>query len=64
MLERYVTGAGFSIMSDISGVTNKTESHKVLMRLPKADTEWYYYDVEWTGPDQQQHNRRNPRQPY
>lgn len=51
VLERYVTGAGFSIMSDISGVTNKTESHKVLMRLPKADTEWYYYDVEWTGPD-------------
>lgn len=51
VLERYVTGAGFSIMSDISGVTNKTDGHKVLMRLPKADTEWYYYDVEWTGPD-------------
>ena len=49
VLEKYEPGEGFSIYTDDSRVTEKPE--KVLMRLPKADTDWYYYDIDWTGPD-------------
>lgn len=49
VLEKYEPGEGFSIYTDDSRVAGKPE--KVLMRLPKADTDWYYYDIDWTGPD-------------
>lgn len=49
VLEKYEPGEGFSIYTDHSRVTEKPE--KVLMRLPKADADWYYYDIDWTGPD-------------
>lgn len=49
VMEKYEPGEGFSIYTDHSRVTEKPE--KVLMRLPKADADWYYYDIDWTGPD-------------
>lgn len=49
VMEEYRPGEGFSIYTDTGKVTAQPE--KVLMRLPKADTEWYYYDIDWTGAD-------------
>lgn len=49
VLEKYEPGEGFSIYTDDTRVAEKPG--KVLMRLPKADTDWYYYDIDWTGPD-------------
>lgn len=57
VVEEYNPGEGFSINTDVSDsrVTNfgKTRygetTDKVLMRLPKADTEWWYYDIDWNG---------------
>ncbi len=48
--ESYGSGVGFSIKTDVSRfVTNAPE--KVLFRLPKADTEYGYYDVDGNDYD-------------
>lgn len=39
----YGPGSGFSIKADVSGVTGRDDDDKVLIRLPKADTEYRYY---------------------
>lgn len=44
--ESYAAGTGFSIKVDDSGITDKPESGKALFRLPKADTEYLYYNTD------------------
>lgn len=46
--ESYGSGVGFSIKADISGISDDPNNAptKVLFRLPKADTEYGYYDVK------------------